>query len=164
VEGVKRGDQVTCTVSAVLDGGIEVTVEGVTGFIRISELARDRSEQRPDRFTVGEKVDAKVMAIDRSSRRLTLSVKALEVADEKQAMAEYGSSDSGASLGDILGAALNKAEQDRASAGDDAAAEEEAPVEEAAAAAEEAPAEEAAPAEEEAGADDADADAKKTDD
>ncbi|MFP6743357.1 MAG: 30S ribosomal protein S1 [Alphaproteobacteria bacterium] len=157
MEGVKRGDQVTCTVSAVLDGGIEVTVDGVTGFIRKSELARERSEQRPDRFAVGEKVDAKVTAIDRSSRRLTLSVKALEVADEKQAMAEYGSSDSGASLGDILGAALNKAEQDRASAGDDAsAAAEEAPVEEAAPAAEE------APAEKDAGADDAEADTDKT--
>jgi small subunit ribosomal protein S1 len=169
MEGVKRGDQVTCTVSAVLDGGIEVTVDGVTGFIRKSELARERSEQRPDRFAVGEKVDAKVTAIDRSSRRLTLSVKALEVADEKQAMAEYGSSDSGASLGDILGAALNKAEQDRASAGDDAsAAAEEAPVEEAAPAAEEAPVEEAepveeeAPAEKDAGADDAEADTDKT--
>ena len=168
MDGVKRGDQVTCTVSAVLDGGIEVSVDGATGFIRKSELARERSEQRPDRFAVGEKVDARVTAIDRSSRRLTLSVKALKVAEEKQAMAEYGSSDSGASLGDILGAALNKAEQERASASGDsdadaeeAAPEEGAAPEEAAAPAEEAaaPAEEEAPVEEDSPAEDGDAEA-----
>ena len=126
MDGVKRGTQVTCMVSAVVDGGIEVSVDGATGFIRKSELARDRSEQRPDRFAVGDKVDAKVTAIDRSSRRITLSIKALEVADEKQAMAEYGSSDSGASLGDILGEAISKAEKERASAppGEDPAADE----------------------------------------
>ena len=77
------------------------------GFIRKSELSRDRSEQRPDRFAVGEKVDAKITAIDRATRKVTLSIKAREVDEEKQAMAEFGSSDSGASLGDILGAAIN---------------------------------------------------------
>ena len=135
MDGIKRGAQVTCTVSAVVDGGIEVSIDGVTGFIRKSELSRDRSEQRPDRFAVGDKVDARVTTIDRSSRRITLSVKALEVADEKQAMAEYGSSDSGASLGDILGEAISKAEKERASAApaEDAAADEaaEEPAEEA---------------------------------
>jgi small subunit ribosomal protein S1 len=87
-----------------------VTVgDGVPGFIRKSELSRDRSEQRPDRFAVGEKVDAKVTAIDRATRKLTLSIKAREMDEEKRAMAEFGSSDSGASLGDILGAAINRA-------------------------------------------------------
>jgi small subunit ribosomal protein S1 len=72
-------------------------------------LSRDRSEQRPDRFAVGEKVDAKVTAIDRTTRKVSLSIKAREVDEEKRAMAEFGSSDSGASLGDILGAAINRA-------------------------------------------------------
>jgi small subunit ribosomal protein S1 len=104
---IKKGDVVTCTVAGITDGGIEVTVgDGVPGFIRKSELSRERSEQRPDRFAVGEKVDAKITAIDKASRRLTLSIKAREVEEEKRAMEEYGSSDSGASLGDILGAAL----------------------------------------------------------
>src|SRR5579885_804934 len=108
LQKLKKGDVVTCTVSAVTDGGIEVTAEGMQGFIRKSDLSRDRSEQRPDRFAVGEKVDAKVTAIDKATRKLTLSIKAREVEEEKKAMAEYGSSDSGASLGDILGAALKK--------------------------------------------------------
>ena len=106
---LKKGDVVTCTISAVTEGGIEVTVgDGVPGFIRKSDLSRDRSEQRPDRFAVGEKVDAKVTAIDKATRKLSLSIKAREVEEEKKAMAEYGSSDSGASLGDILGAALSR--------------------------------------------------------
>ncbi|NYZ14702.1 30S ribosomal protein S1 [Azospirillum sp. RWY-5-1] len=110
--GLKKGEVVTCTVTQVTDGGIEVTVgEGYTGFIRKSDLSRDRSEQRPDRFAVGEKVDAKVTQIDRGSRRISLSIKAREMEEEKQAMAEYGSSDSGASLGDILGAALKRRQQ-----------------------------------------------------
>ncbi|MDE2165042.1 MAG: 30S ribosomal protein S1 [Alphaproteobacteria bacterium] len=107
--GVKKGDIVTCTVSAVTDSGIEVTLAGgLQGFIRKAELSRDRAEQRPDRFAVGEKVDAKLTGFDRSGRKATLSIKAREVDEDKQAMAEYGSSDSGASLGDILGAALNR--------------------------------------------------------
>jgi len=98
---------------AITDGGIEVQVgDGMPGFIRKSDLSRDRSEQRPDRFAVGEKVDAKVTAVDKATRKLSLSIKAREVEEEKKAMAEYGSSDSGASLGDILGAALKKKTKD----------------------------------------------------
>ena len=108
---VKKGDVVTCTVSAVTDGGIEVQLaSGLPGFIRKAELSRDRAEQRPDRFAVGEKLDAKVTALDRGGRKATLSIKAREIEEEKKAMAEYGSSDSGASLGDILGAAIRRAE------------------------------------------------------
>src|SRR6202035_3807336 len=107
---VKKGDVVTGTISAITEGGVEVTIsDGMPGFIRKSELSRDRSEQRPDRFAVGERVDAKVTAIDRTTRKLSLSIKAREVDEEKRAMAEFGSSDSGASLGDILGAAINRA-------------------------------------------------------
>jgi small subunit ribosomal protein S1 len=112
VVGVKKGDVVTCKVSAIQDNGIEVSLgdhaNGFTGFIKRGDLARERSEQKPDRFAVGEKVDAKVTAIDKGTRKVTLSIKAREVEEEKQAMAEYGSSDSGASLGDILGAAIKK--------------------------------------------------------
>src|SRR5271156_2627006 len=107
---VKKGDVVTGMISAITEGGVEVTInDGMPGFIRKSELSRDRSEQRPDRFAVGERVDAKVTAIDRTTRKLSLSIKAREVDEEKRAMAECGSSDSGASLGDILGAAINRA-------------------------------------------------------
>ncbi len=114
LQNVKKGDTVTCTVSAVTDGGIEVTVaDKLRGFIRRSDLARERSEQRPDRFAVGDRVDARIVNIERKDRRLMLSIKAHEFAEEKQAMAEFGSSDSGASLGDILGAAINRANEER---------------------------------------------------
>jgi len=107
---LKKGDVVTCTVTAVTDGGVEVELAGgIPGFIRKAELSRDRAEQRADRFAVGEKVDAKITAFDRASRKASLSIKAREIEEEKEAMAEYGSSDSGASLGDILGAAINRA-------------------------------------------------------
>nr|MCU0984480.1 S1 RNA-binding domain-containing protein [Acetobacteraceae bacterium] len=107
-----KGSVVTCVVTQVQANGIEVKVdEAVTGFIRKAELARDRQDQRPDRFGVGDKVDAKIIAVDRQTRRLTLSVKAREVEEEKTAMAEFGSSDSGASLGDILGAAIRRRNQ-----------------------------------------------------
>jgi small subunit ribosomal protein S1 len=106
---LKKGDVVTAMISGIVDGGIDVTlVDGVPGFIRKSELSRDRSEQRPDRFAVGERVDAKITAIDRATRKIALSIKAREVDEEKRAMAEFGSSDSGASLGDILGAAIRR--------------------------------------------------------
>src|SRR5690242_12234741 len=109
VASVKKGDVVTATISSIQEGGIDVTLaDGMPGFIRKSELSRDRSEQRPDRFAVGERVDAKVTATDRATRRLTLSIKAREADEEKKAMAEFGSSDSGASLGDILGAAIRR--------------------------------------------------------
>ena len=113
LSNLKRGMVVTCTVSEVTTGGIEVTIgdEGAKGFIRKSDLSRDRSEQRPDRFAVGEKLDAKVTSIDKSSRKIGLSIKAREVEEEKQAMADYGSSDAGASLGDILGAALRSKQE-----------------------------------------------------
>ncbi|MBK8906800.1 MAG: 30S ribosomal protein S1 [Rhodospirillales bacterium] len=109
VATLKRGQVVTCTISEVTDSGIEVNVVGgMTGFIRKSELSRERSEQRPDRFARGEKVDAKITQIDRSGRKLVLSIKAREVDEEKRAVAEYGSTDAGASLGDILGAAFRE--------------------------------------------------------
>jgi small subunit ribosomal protein S1 len=112
LDAVHKGDVVTCIVTAVQANGIEVKVNDVlTGFIRRAELARDKSDQRPDRFAVGEKVDAKITSIDRASRKLTLTIKGKEMEEEKQAMAEYGSSDSGASLGDILGAAIRRRNQ-----------------------------------------------------
>jgi small subunit ribosomal protein S1 len=117
ISKLKKGDVVTCTITQITDGGIEVTVgEGMPGFIRKSDLSRDRSEQRPDRFAVGEKVDAKVTAVDKTTRKVSLSIKAREVEEEKKAMAEYGSSDSGASLGDILGAALKRKSKDEVEA------------------------------------------------
>lgn len=108
---LKKGMVVTCEVTAILDTGIEVSLSGgsLSGFIRKSELSRERSEQRASRFAIGEKVDAKVVLLDRASHKVTLSIKAREVEEDRQAMANYGSSDSGASLGDILGAAMNKA-------------------------------------------------------
>ena len=110
-DAYRKGEVVTCTVSAVTDDGIDVTIgENMTGFIRRTDLSRDRAEQRADRFAVGEKVDAIVTSVDKKTRKLSLSIKARESAEEKQAMAEFGSSDSGASLGDILGAALAKKE------------------------------------------------------
>ncbi len=110
----KKGDIVTCTVTAVTDGGLEVALsDGAQGFIRKAELSRDRSEQRPDRFAVGDKLDAKITVIDAKTRKLTLSIKAREVEEDKKALEEFGSSDSGASLGDILGAAISKAQKAR---------------------------------------------------
>ena len=107
----RKGEVVTCTVTQLTDNGIEVSVdESLTGFIRRVDLSRDRAEQRANRFAVGEKVDAVITNVDRKTRKLSLSIKARETAEEKQAVEEYGSSDSGASLGDILGAALAKRE------------------------------------------------------
>jgi small subunit ribosomal protein S1 len=106
---INRGDDVTCTVTAIESGGIEVQVGGEGGpkaFIKKSDLSKDRGEQRPERFAVGDKVDARVTGFDKISRRISLSIKAREVAEEKEAVEQYGSADSGASLGDILGAAL----------------------------------------------------------
>ncbi len=108
VDGVKRGSIVTVVVTAIEEGGIEVEYNGAKSFIRRSDLSRDRAEQRPDRFQVGDKVDARVTSVDPKTRRLGLSIKAREIAEEKEAVEQYGSSDSGASLGDILGAALKK--------------------------------------------------------
>ncbi|MFT6073829.1 MAG: small subunit ribosomal protein S1 [Yoonia sp.] len=106
IGGVKRGSVITVEVTKIEDGGIEVDYEGAKSFIRRSDLSRDRAEQRPERFGVGDKVDVRVTNIDSKTRKLGLSIKAREIAEEKEAVAQYGSSDSGASLGDILGAAL----------------------------------------------------------
>jgi small subunit ribosomal protein S1 len=109
---VKKGEVVTCIVTSIQANGIEVKIDDVlTGFIRRAELSREKSDQRPDRFAVGEKVDAKITAIDRAARKLSLTIKGREVEEDKQAMAEYGTTDSGASLGDILGAAIRRRNQ-----------------------------------------------------
>ncbi|UYQ72170.1 30S ribosomal protein S1 [Pelagibacterium flavum] len=107
-DGLRKGAIVTTEVTAVTDGGLEVRIADtdLTAFIRRSDLSRDREDQRPERFAVGEKVDARITQFDKKTRRIGLSIKALEIAEEKEAVAQYGSSDSGASLGDILGAAL----------------------------------------------------------
>jgi small subunit ribosomal protein S1 len=106
---LRKGNVVTVTVTEVNDGGVEVSLtDGVKAFIRRSDLARDRADQRPERFGVGDKIDAMVTSIDKASRRISLSIKAREISEEKDAVAQYGSSDSGASLGDILGAALRR--------------------------------------------------------
>ena len=109
-DSAKKGEIVTCTITSVTENGLDVEIPGgVPGFIKKIDLARERSEQRTDRFAVGEKIDAKVMGTDKASRKVTLSIKAHEMEEEKQAMKEFGSTDSGASLGDILGAAIQKA-------------------------------------------------------
>jgi small subunit ribosomal protein S1 len=110
-DGRKKGETVTVTVVEVKDAGLEVRMgdDGDTIFIKRADLSRDRDEQRPDRFQVGQKVDALVTGSDRATKKPTLSIKALQIAEEQQAVAQYGSTDSGASLGDILGAALSKA-------------------------------------------------------
>ncbi len=107
---IKKGSVVTCEVIEVKEAGIDVKIAGtdLTAFIKRAELARDRAEQRPERFAVGEKVDARVTQFDRKAHKVAVSIKALEVAEEKEALAQYGSTDSGASLGDILGAALKQ--------------------------------------------------------
>jgi len=106
----KKGDQVTCQVVAVQEGGIEVKLADtdILSFVKRSDLSRDRSEQRPERFNVGDKVDAAVISVDKAARRIAVSIKALEIAEEKEAVAQFGSSASGASLGDIFKAAQMK--------------------------------------------------------
>jgi small subunit ribosomal protein S1 len=107
---LKKGSVVTCEVTAVTDGGLEVKIvdTDLTSFIKRNELARERGDQNPERFAVGQKVDARVTQFDRKTHKVAVSIKALEVAEEKEALAQYGSTDSGASLGDILGAALKQ--------------------------------------------------------
>jgi len=122
---LKKGAVVTGEVTEVKESGIDVKIVGTdfTAFIKRSELARDRSEQRPERFAVGQKVDARVTQFDRRGRKVSVSIKALEVAEEKQAIAQYGSSDSGASLGDILGAALKQRATEKPEESDEPPAE-----------------------------------------
>jgi small subunit ribosomal protein S1 len=111
LEKIKKGEAVTSTITAIREDGVEVELPGgIRATIKKAELARDKAERRPERFAVGERVDAKVTAFDRDTRKVTLSIRALEVEEEKRAIAEYGSADSGASLGDILGAALKEGE------------------------------------------------------
>lgn len=113
VANLKKGDAVTGKITQITDRGIEVMLgSGVLGIIRKGDLSRDRDYQRGDRFAVDEKVDAKVMMIDRSIRRVILSIKALEFDEEKVALSEYGSVDSGATLGSILGEAIRKSKQE----------------------------------------------------
>ncbi|WP_375608960.1 MULTISPECIES: 30S ribosomal protein S1 [unclassified Bartonella] len=111
---LRKGVVVTCEVTAVNDNGIDVKLidHNLETTIRRVDLARDRDEQRPERFAIGQKVDARITAFDKKTRKISVSIKALEIAEEKEAVAQYGSTDSGASLGDILGAALKKQEQD----------------------------------------------------
>ncbi|WP_072386269.1 30S ribosomal protein S1 [Hyphomicrobium sp. CS1BSMeth3] len=108
----KKGDPVTCEVIAVEANGVQVRIADtdITTYVKRSDLSRDRSEQRPERFNVGDKVDAAVISVDKTTRRIQVSIKALEIAEEKQAVAQYGSTDSGASLGDIFKAALKRRE------------------------------------------------------
>jgi small subunit ribosomal protein S1 len=113
MKGLAKGAVVTCTVTNVTPSVVEVSVnENVTGIIKKADLSRERSEQRTDRFAVGEKVDAKVTAVEQKNRKVTLSIKAREIDEDKQALEEYGSTESGASLGDILGAALKGSEEE----------------------------------------------------
>jgi len=111
---LRKGVIITCEVVEVKDGGLEAKIvdTDLTTFVRRADLSRDRAEQRPERFSVGEKFDARVTQFDKKTRRVSVSIKALEIAEEKEAVAQYGSSDSGASLGDILGAALKARETD----------------------------------------------------
>jgi small subunit ribosomal protein S1 len=108
--GLKKGAIVTCEVTEVKEGGLEVKIVGtdLSTFIKRADLARDRAEQRPERFAPGEKIDARVTVFDKKAHKVSVSIKALEMAEEKEAIAQFGSADAGASLGDILGAALNK--------------------------------------------------------
>ena len=112
-QDLKKGSVVTCIVCGIEETGIEVDVNGMKGFIRKADLSRERAEQRPERFAIGDKVDAKVTSIDAKTRKVALSVKAREIAEEKEALSEFGSTDSGASLGDILGAAIAKKEAEK---------------------------------------------------
>jgi small subunit ribosomal protein S1 len=112
--GTRKGDTVTCEITGVEDNGLEVKIVGTdaTGYIKRADLARERNEQRTERFAVGEKVDARITSVDAKTGKIGISIKALEIADDKAAVAKFGSSDSGASLGDILGAAMKKKDAD----------------------------------------------------
>ncbi len=109
LDRIRKGDIITGTVTKIESNGVEVRVEEIlTGFIRRAELARDRQDQRPDKFAIGEKIDARIMGVDRAARRLSLSIKDKEVQEDREAVKEFGTADSGASLGDILGAAIRR--------------------------------------------------------
>jgi small subunit ribosomal protein S1 len=111
-DSFRKGQTVTVTVTEITSGGIEVKfgdeATPMTAFVRKSDLSRDRAEQRPERFAVGDRIDAQVTNVDKAARKVSVSIKALEMTDEKEAIEQFGSQDSGASLGDILGAALRE--------------------------------------------------------
>ena len=112
IDNIRKGSTVTCTIAEITENGIEVSVgDNLQGFIKKNDLSREKADQKTDRYGVGDKVDATVTNIDKKTRKISLSIKAKEIEEEKKAMAEYGSSDSGASLGDILGAALAKKDE-----------------------------------------------------
>ena len=111
LDKVKKGEVVTCVVKEIKEDGITVDVNGLTGFIKTNDLSKVKSEQKPERFAVDEKVDAKITNIDNKTMQLTLSIRAYEIEEEKKIMKEYGSTDTGALLGDILGASLQEAEK-----------------------------------------------------
>ena len=112
IDNIRKGSTVTCTIAEINENGLEVNVgDNLKGFIKKNDLSRERADQKTDRYGVGDKVDATVTNIDKKTRKITLSIKAREIEEEKKAMAEFGSSDSGASLGDILGAALAKKDE-----------------------------------------------------
>jgi len=117
VDGLKKGGTVTCSITNVTENGLDVTIgedeAAMEAFIRRADLSRDRSEQRPERFSVGDKVDAMVTSFDKKTRKMSLSIKSLEISEENEAVKQYGSSDSGASLGDILGAAIAAKKEDK---------------------------------------------------
>ena len=111
---IRKNSIVTAEVLKVTDGGLEVKIvdTDIEAFVKRHDLSRDRDEQRPERFSVGQKIDARVILFDKKNRKVNLSIKALEIAEEKEAVKQYGSTDSGASLGDILGAALKDRDSD----------------------------------------------------
>ena len=112
IDNIRKGSTVTCTILSIVEAGLEVSVgDNIKGFIKKNDLSRERADQKTDRYGIGDKVDATVTSIDKKQRKINLSIKAKEIEEEKKAMAEYGSSDSGASLGDILGAALAKKDE-----------------------------------------------------
>ncbi len=112
IDNIRKGSTVTCTIAEISENGLEVSVgDNLKGFIKKNDLSRERADQKTDRYGIGDKVDATVTNIDKKTRKISLSIKAKEIEEEKKAMAEYGSSDSGASLGDILGAALAKKDE-----------------------------------------------------
>ena len=112
IDNIRKGSTVTCTIAEITESGLEVSVgDNLKGFIKKNDLSRERADQKTDRYGVGDKVDAAVTNIDKKTRKISLSIKAREIEEEKKAMAEYGSSDSGASFGDILGAALAKKDE-----------------------------------------------------
>ena len=111
LDKVKKGEVVTCVIKEIKEDGIAVDVNGLPGFIKTNDLSKTKSEQKPERFAVDEKVDAKITAIDNKTMQLTLSIRAYEIDEEKKIMKEYGSTDTGALLGDILGASIKEAEK-----------------------------------------------------